>query len=296
MMMRILVLGKNGQLGWELIRTLGPLGQVVGLDLPDFDLSVPASVRQVIREIYPDIIFNAGAYTQVDRAESEPEIAMAVNGTSPGIIAETAHEIRAALIHYSTDYVFDGTKGSSYLESDAPQPLNVYGITKLAGEHAVSSTDAAFLVFRTSWVYSMRRESFVSKVLDWARQNRRLQLVSDQVSNPTWSRMLAEVSAQVLAESSADLYGWIRERHGIYHLAGDGAASRFEWGREILSLDPRKDEQVCQEILPALTSDFPSQAVRPLHSALNCELFISTFGLRLPDWRYALQLAMETSI
>ena len=296
MMMRILVLGKNGQLGWELIRTLGPLGQVIGMDLPDFDLSRPASVHQFIREIHPDIIFNASAYTQVDRAESEPEIAMAVNGISPGVIAETANEIRAALIHYSTDYVFDGTKDSSYLESDVPQPLNVYGKTKLAGELAVSSTNAAFLVFRTSWVYSMRRESFVSKVLGWARQNRTLHLVSDQVSNPTWSRMLAEISAQVLVKSSADLYGWVYEHRGVYHLAGDGAASRLEWAREILSLDPRKDEQICQEVIPALTTDFPSQAVRPLHSALNCELFTSTFGLRLPEWRHALQLAMETSI
>jgi len=291
--MRIVVLGKNGQLGWELLRTLGPLGQVAGLDLPEIDLSQPETACRTIRDICPDVIFNAAAYTQVDQAESHPEVAAAVNAVAPGIIAKTADEIGAALIHYSTDYVFDGKKGAAYTEGDTPNPLNVYGKTKLAGEQAVIQTGAAFLIFRTSWVYSLRGVSFVSKVLEWARQKRKLQLVSDQISNPTWARMLAEVSAQVLAKSSADVVSWVQERRGLYHLAGDGIASRLEWAQEILRLDPSAEEQFVQAIIPAQTSEFPSPAVRPLYSALNCDLFNTTFGLRLPDWRHALQLAME---
>ncbi len=296
--MQILLLGKVGQLGWELNRTLAPLGKVITLDFPELNLAQPEGLPEIIRSIQPEIIINATAYTAVDRAESEPELALAINGTAPGILAETALASQAALVHFSTDYVFDGTKGTPYLESDSPNPLNVYGRSKLAGEQAILQAGGSALVLRTSWVYSLRRDSFVTKVLGWARKNRQLSIVADQVSNPTWARMLAEITAQLLALSTAagkgtSLYEWFSGHRGIYHLAGNGFTSRLDWARAILSLDPHPEEQVVEEMIPARTSDFPSPAARPLFSALNCDRFTQAFGLRLPDWEDALQLAMQ---
>jgi len=291
--MRILLLGKYGQLGWELQRTLTPLGDILALDFPQIDLKQEGSLREPIHDSRPQVILNATAYTAVDQAESEPEIAQVINTHAPWTMAEQAKKIGAALIHYSTDYVFDGTKGSDYLEQDIPNPLNVYGQSKLAGERAIQEVDGSYLILRTSWVYSMRRDSFVTKVLEWSRTQTSLHIVHDQVSNPTWCRMLAEVTAQLLAMASKDVAGWMDERRGIYHLAGRGRASRFEWAQAILEMDPRREEQTVHEIQPALTSEFPTTAVRPLHSALNCDHFTDTFGLTLPDWREALNLAME---
>lgn len=290
---RILLLGKYGQLGWELHRTLCPLGEVIAKDFPEIDLTKGSELRQLVREVQPQVIVNATAYTAVDRAESEPERAMAINGEAPGILAEEALHLGAALIHYSTDYVFDGHKGQPYREEDAPNPLNMYGKSKLAGERAIESAGGAYMIFRTSWVYSLRRESFVTKVLEWARKQPTLRIVTDQVSNPTWCRMLAEASAQLLAMGGKDLINWLRERRGIYHLAGSGYASRFEWAQAILENDPQRQEQVARELLPARTSEFPTPAQRPLFSALDCGRFERTFGFSLPHWKIALRLAME---
>jgi dTDP-4-dehydrorhamnose reductase len=291
--MRILLLGKNGQLGWELQRALAPLGEITSLDYPEIDLTKLHTVCPAIREIRPAVVINATAYTQVDRAESEPHIPQIINGTAPGELAHCSATIGAAFIHFSTDYVFNGEKGQDYVESDSPSPLNVYGESKLAGERAVAAVGGAYLVLRTSWVYSLRRDSFVSKVLEWSRRNPDLRVVEDQVSNPTWARMLAETTAQLLAKGGDHIQGWMHERRGLYHLAGDGSASRLEWAKAILDLDPRREEQVCRAISPARTCEFPSPAARPLHSALNCDRFVSTFGLRLPHWREALKMAMD---
>src|SRR3990170_283154 len=291
--MHILLLGKYGQLGWELQRTLAPLGDLIALDFPEIDLKQEENLSQLIHNIRPQVIFNATAYTAVDRAESEPEIAKAINAHAPRVMAEEAKKMGAVLIHYSTDYVFDGTQGSDYLETDTPNPLNIYGQSKLAGERAIQEVGGSYLILRTSWVYSVRRNSFVTKVLEWSRTQTSLRIVSDQVSNPTWCRMLAEVTAQLLAMAGRDVVGWLDERRGIYHLAGSGRASRFEWAQAILEMDPRREEQIVQEVQPALTSEFPTPAIRPLHSALNCDHFIDTFGLTLPNWREALKLAME---
>ncbi|MCU0489197.1 MAG: dTDP-4-dehydrorhamnose reductase [Anaerolineales bacterium] len=296
--MQILLLGKVGQLGWELNRTLATLGKVITLDFPEVNLAHPEGLPEIIQSVQPEVIINATAYTAVDRAESEPELALAINGTAPGILAEAARTSRSALIHFSTDYVFDGVKSSPYLESDPPNPLSVYGSSKLAGEQAILQAGGAAMIFRTSWVYSLRRDSFVTKVLGWARKNRQLSIVADQVSNPTWARMLAEITAQLLATHSAagdscSLYEWFSEHRGIYHLAGSGFTSRLDWARAILSLDPHLEQQVVEELIPARTSDFPSPAERPLFSALNCDRFTQAFGLRLPDWQDALQLAMQ---
>jgi dTDP-4-dehydrorhamnose reductase len=284
----LLLLGNTGQLGWELNRTLQPLGIVVALDYPEVNMADATSIRKIVQECRPEVIVNATAYTAVDKAESEPELAKAVNGTGPGVLAEEARKLNAVLIHYSTDYVFDGTKGAPYVETDLPHPINVYGESKLAGEQAIQFIGGNYLIFRTAWVYSLRRDSFVSKVLRWAREYEILRMADDQISNPTWARMLAEVTAQVLARG----LGYLRERTGLHHLAGGGHASRYAWVKEILKLDPRKQEQRVKQLLPASTSDFPTPAQRPLFSALECQKFEQAFNLRLPVWDVALELAL----
>jgi dTDP-4-dehydrorhamnose reductase len=291
--LRILLIGKNGQLGWELQRTLACLGKLHTLDFPEIDLSKPEEIRAPLRALAPAVIVNAAAYTAVDRAEQEADLAQAVNAQAPQVLAEEARRLGAALIHYSTDYVFDGTKATPYLETDPVQPLNVYGQSKLDGEEAVQNSGCRHWIFRTSWVYSLRRDSFVTKVLGWGRAQKILRVVSDQVGSPTWSRMLAEVTALALGQGLGRLPAWFEETTGLYHLAGDGQASRLEFARAILELDPRRGEQTVSELQPALTSDFPTPARRPLFSALDCTRFKRTFGLSLTPWQAALALALD---
>ena len=292
-MKKILQIGTNGQVGWELLRTCSPLGELIGLDYPTVDLSDSAGLRELIRNTKPDIIINAAAYTNVDKAEIEPELARAINAIGPGVLAEEAKKINAVLIHYSTDYVFDGTKGSPYIETDVTNPLNIYGQTKLEGEEAIQSVGGAYLILRTSWVYSMRQGGFVTKVLQWAREQDTLRVVDDQISSPTWARKLAEATALVLAQGWDDPAGYISEKAGLYHLAGSGACSRYEWAQAILELDPKKSEQKVRQLLPAKSSQFPTPAERPLVSVLDSRKFAQIFGLRLPEWRESLQLAMD---
>lgn len=289
----ILLLGKFGQLGWELHRCFAPFGDLTAVDFPEIDLTDIESVDKLILDIRPNVIVNATAYTAVDRAEVEPELAMAINSSAPGRLAELALDMDIALIHYSTDYVFDGTKGTPYVETDRPNPLGMYGKSKHAGEIAIEEVGGAYLIFRTSWVYSLRRDSFVTKVLSWARQHESLRIVEDQISNPTWCRMLAEATAMLLTNAGINPAGWVKERCGLYHLAGSGYASRLEWARKILEFDPRSDEQIVEEIHPAQTNDFPSPTERPMFSALNCDRFSKTFGFQIPHWEDALKLAME---
>jgi dTDP-4-dehydrorhamnose reductase len=287
--MKILLLGNTGQLGWELERTLQPLGEVIALDYPAFDMADEASIRNAVQAHRPEMIINATAYTAVDRAEDEPELADAINGRGPGLLAEEAHKLKAFLVHFSTDYVFDGSKGSPYTEEDTPNPLNTYGRSKLHGEEAIQRVDGDYFIFRTSWVYSLRNQSgFVNKVLQWSRQQETLRIVDDQIGNPTWARMLAEMTAVILARGVE----YCRERKGLYHLAGGGYASRLEWAQEILRLDPHRSEQTARVIMPASTHDFPTPAQRPLFSALECTKLKSIFRLQLPDWKLSLHNAM----
>ncbi len=291
--MKVLLLGKTGQLGWELHRTLQPLGEMVALKYPEINMADTDSIRKAIRQHRPNIIVNATAYTAVDKAESESELAYAVNAAGPGALAEESLPLNALLIHFSTDYVFDGMKGKPYIETDTPNPLNMYGKSKLAGEQAIQSVGGVYLILRTAWVYSTSGDSFLGKVLQWARQNETLKIVSDQVSNPTWARMLAEITTLLIAKPGPDFAAYFHEKHGIYHLAGSGYTSRFEWAQHILENDPQQNEQTIRTLLPAFTQDFPTPAQRPLYSALDCTLFEKTFGLRLPEWKEALQLAMR---
>jgi len=294
--MRVLLLGKLGQLGWELHRSLSPLGELIAVDYPEIDLSQPDQILQLVRRVQPALIVNATAYTAVDRAESEPQVAMDINARAPGILAEEARTLGATLIHFSTDYVFNGTANRPYLETNPPSPLSVYGRSKLEGERAIQAAGGAYLILRTSWVYSLRRDSFVTKVLSWARQQETIKVVSDQVGNPTWARQLAEITAQLLAKSTGNPAGWLAERGGLYHLAGSGYASRLDWAEAVLRLDPRREEQVTRQVLPALTADFPTPARRPLFSALNCDHFTSVFSLCLPTWQDALALALDADV
>ena len=293
-MNKILLLGKYGQLGWELHRSLLPLGEVIAVDYPEINLLELDSLVSMIRQTRPGIIINATAYTAVDQAEIEQEVADAINGTAPGILAELAKQLKAAIIHYSTDYVFDGSKGMPYVETDTPNPLGIYGSSKLAGERAIEEIDPAYLTLRTSWVYSLRRGSFVTKVLSWARNQSELRIVDDQISNPTWCRALASATALLLARAGEKPTGWISERRGLYHLAGEGFASRLDWAKLILDFDPHKDQQIAAKVEAAKTLDYPTPAQRPLFSALNCEKFVETFSIQLPKWQDALALAMTS--
>jgi dTDP-4-dehydrorhamnose reductase len=292
--MRILLFGKNGQVGWELQRSLAPLGQVTALDYPEINFGEPDSLVSIVEEVEPRLIINAAAYTAVDRAESERDLSHAINAAAPGVLAEIACKQKAALIHYSTDYVFDGKKGSPYFETDTPNPLNVYGITKLQGEQAILNQGGSYLILRTSWVYSTRQGGFVNKVLQWSREQRVLRVVADQIGGPTWCRLLAEATAQIAAMASNEPHDWILDRKGLYHFAGSGSASRLEWAKAILESDPKLQEQIVEDIQPALTSEFPTPAERPLYAAMDCEKFTRVFGLRLPPWKVALKMALDS--
>lgn len=291
--MNIVLFGKNGQLGSEFQWSLPKLGNLTSLDYEDLDLCDIHALQQTLHGLKPDLIVNASAYTAVDRAETEQETAMKINALAPGAMAEWARGSGAALVHYSTDYVFDGGKGSPYVESDTANPLNMYGKSKLAGEENIQQAGGAYLIFRTSWVYSVRGTGFVNKVLEWARKNQTLKIVSDQVSNPTWARDLADAAVSVITTHRGNLQDIMKERRGLYHLAGGGYASRYEWAKEILTNDPNRTEQLVQTIEPVSSDAFPTPALRPLFSALDCSKFETTFNLRMPDWRKSLQEALR---
>ena len=291
--MKIVLFGKEGQLGWEFQRTLPVLGDVASWGREQVDFCDLDAIQKTLKESKPNLIVNASAYTDVDGAENETEAAMKINALAPGIMAEMARNLGAVLIHYSTDYVFDGKRHSPYTESDQTNPLNVYGKSKLIGEENIQQAGDAYLILRTSWVYSLRGNSFVNKVLGWARTNDLLRIVDDQIGNPTWARMLAETTNLLLGKNSVNLYETIRERRGVYHLAGHGYTSRYEWAKQILINDPEPSEQVVKTLQPARSEEFSTPAVRPLFSALDCTRFERIFGLRLPSWEGTLKLALS---
>ncbi len=288
--MKILLTGKNGQVGWELQRTLAPLGEVVAVDRQALDLANPDSIRSVIREVKPDLIVNPAAYTAVDKAESEPELAMAVNGIAPGIMAEEANKLGAAMIHYSTDYVFDGSKTSPYTEEDTPNPLNVYGKTKLAGEQAIQAVGVPHLILRTSWVYGMRGRNFLLTILRLAKERDELKIVDDQIGAPTWSRMIAEATAQILAQSVSPLPRYplpIAEVSGVYNLTAAGSTSWRGFTQAIV-----ENAHAGTRVTPIPTADYPLPAPRPLFSILSNDKLSRTFGMKLPPWEESLELCM----
>ncbi|MBS4095631.1 MAG: dTDP-4-dehydrorhamnose reductase [Sulfuricella sp.] len=283
--MKILVTGKNGQVGWELQRTLAPLGEAVAVDRATLDLRNPDSIRAVIREVKPHLIVNPAAYTAVDKAESEPDVAQAVNGVAPGIMAEEAKRLGAVLVHYSTDYVFDGSKPVAYVEDDPTCPLNVYGRTKLAGEDAVRAVGVPHLILRTSWVYGVRGKNFLLTILRLAKDRDELKIVADQIGAPTWSRLIAETTAQIVAQRVKGL----QELSGIYNFTAAGNTSWHGFASAIIE-SAGLDKQ--PRLLPIPTSEYPLPAARPKNSVLSNDKLRREFGVSMPDWRTGLELAM----
>jgi dTDP-4-dehydrorhamnose reductase len=292
--MKILLLGSNGQLGYEATRTLFCYGDLVAVDYPDIDFTKPDQVIKFIEEINPDLIYNAVAYTDVDRAEQEPEKAMLINCHTPGEIAKYCKKSNVPFIHFSTDYVFDGQKNDLYTEDDIPNPINVYGKSKFAGEQAIIDSQCIFVIFRTSWVYSMRAGGFVKKVINWAQNNEELRIVDDQIGNPTWARMLAILSTTFIRNSMNETLDQFEMKRGLYHLAGGGYTSRYEWTKSIINFLPKDIPVKVKKIIPAKSDEFPTPAMRPMFSALNCDKFEHTFSLRIPHWETSLHLMLES--
>ena len=281
----ILVTGATGQIGYEAVRQLAPLGKVVPLTRADLDLANPAAIRETIRALRPRVIVNAAAYTAVDRAESERELAATINADAPGVLADEARRGGALLVHYSTDYVFDGTKGAPYVETDRPAPLNVYGATKLAGEEAIKAAGGAYLILRTSWVYGARGTNFLRTMLRLARERQELRVVDDQVGAPTWSRWIAEATAEIVGPGLRRDGDFGNEVLGLYHLTAAGSTTWYEFARCILDGDPRREEQMCRNVVPISSAKYPTVARRPAYSVLDCTAIRERFGLALPDWR-----------
>jgi dTDP-4-dehydrorhamnose reductase len=296
--MRILLLGKNGQVGWELQRLLPSLGEVAAFDVPEVDFSRSGDLRAFVRGEKWDLIVNAAAYTAVDRAESEPDAAMAVNGVAPGILAEAAAGMGAGFVHYSTDYVFDGTKGAPYIEDDPPAPVNVYGKTKAEGDRRVQAASGSHLVLRTSWVYGARGSNFFLTVRRLARERQSLRIVDDQVGSPTWCRSLAESTVYVLAaigrEPGSSFAEKMADRKGLYNLSAEGETSWFDFAKAVLESDPSRSEYVARQVLPIRTEEYPTPARRPPCTVLSKEKIRRTFGLTIPSWREQLAGCVES--
>lgn len=289
--MRILLIGKDGQIGWELQKELAGLGELIATGKKELDLCDPARIRQTVREIKPGLIINAAAYTAVDKAEEEPDLAMAVNGTAPGILAEAAKKIGSAMIHYSTDYVFDGKIPSgAYQEEDKPNPLGVYGQTKLAGEQAIVKQRNPYIILRTSGVYGSRGKNFMRTILNLADEGKDLRIVNDQVSSPTWCGAIAKATRRIILSLVDPSEGQISENmnrvSGIYHLSCKGETSWYEFAKAIL--DYSKEAQPAK-MIPIPSSEYPTPAKRPARSVLANTKIARDLGIEMPLWEEALK-------
>ena len=291
---RIVVIGRNGQVGWELRHKLACHGQVIGFESPAIDLKNPDSLRTALRSADPAVIVNAAAYTAVDKAESEPDVATAINATAPGVLAEEAKRLGSILVHYSTDYVFDGTKQGEYVESDTPNPQNVYGKTKLAGDEAIQGSGCEYLILRTSWVYGARGNNFLLTMLRLARERTELRIVDDQTGTPTTSECIAQGTANILAQVIGPSGSGLCGRSGVYNLTNAGATTWFGFAQELLTRSAASMGTSLPKLIPVPTSEFPRPAVRPTNSRLSCLRLEETFGVRMPAWESALALVLET--
>ncbi len=275
---RFLLLGATGQVGHELRDPLSELGRVVAPERDDVDLAAPDTIRGAIRRVEPDIVVNAAAYTAVDRAEEEPDRAQAVNARAPGVLAEVTEEVGGWLVHYSTDYVFDGTNERPYVETDAPNPINAYGRTKRAGEEAIQAVDGRHLILRTSWVYSDRRSNFLKSMLRLADEHETLTVVDDQIGTPTWAGWIAEATGTILRDVfDREAAGDVR---GLYHLAASGQTSWYGFARAIFAQFGRDDVTV--EPIPS--EEYPTAADRPPYTVLDSSRARQTFDLAIPTW------------
>lgn len=305
--MKILITGKSGQVGAELAMLLLRLGDVVALDRAEMDLANPRQVREIINNQRPDAIVNAAAYTAVDLAEKEERQARTINSDAPALLAEEAKKIGALLVHYSTDYVFDGSKGSPYLETDPTNPKSVYGKTKLEGEQAISESGANFLIFRTAWVYGTRGRNFLLTILRLAAEREELRVVRDQIGAPTWSREIARGTAEVLAKAFWQSSGARMQMRGTYHMTAAGEASWYEFAQSILAeglqapkgipwieSSTKGRPLVAQRIIPISTAEYPTPASRPAYSVLSNAKLSKDFGVTLPTWSQQLREVFAT--
>ncbi len=290
----ILLTGVTGQVGFELQRALAPLGPVLALDRQSCDLSNGVALQQKVRELQPAIIVNPAAYTAVDKAESEPELAMAINGAAPGLLGQAAAEVDALVVHYSTDYVFDGSGTRPYAETDRPNPLSVYGRSKLAGEQALQASGARHLILRTSWVYGAFGGNFAKTMLRLAAEREQLKVVADQFGAPTSAALIADVTAQLLGHylrgAPADFPG------GLYHLAAGGETNWHEYAATVIAAARaagRPLKLAADGLLPIPSRDYPTPAPRPANSRLDTRHLRGTFGLELPDWRQGLAHVLQ---
>lgn len=284
-MPKILITGKNGQVGFELQRSLSVLGDVVAMGREECDLSNPESIRDIVRNICPDIIVNPAAYTAVDTAETDPDAAQAINATAAGILAEEAAKLGALIVHYSTDYVFDGRKEGHYVEADTPNPQSVYGQTKLAGELAVAAANPMHLIFRTSWVFGAYGGNFLKTILRLARERDALKIIADQYGAPTSAALLADATAQIVAQ-----YLHCKNKagfpYGLYHLVSQGETTWHGYASYVVESSRRRGQSFkVGEIAPIPTSEYPLPAPRPANSRLSTEKIRNTFGLQLPTWQ-----------
>lgn len=292
--MKILLTGGNGQVGWELIRALLPLGEVITTNRAQADLSDLDNLRRTVQKYSADVIVNAAAYTAVDKAETEESLAFLINAEALGVLAEEAKKTGALLVHYSTDYVFDGTKISAYAEDDVPNPVNIYGQSKLAGEKAVQATGADYLILRTSWVYAARGHNFLKTVLRLAAEREELNIVADQIGSPTWARLIAETTAHVIRQSMLERRSGGFDS-GLYHLTTAGETSWHGFAQTIVDIVRQQGNQALKNriINPIPTADYPLPAKRPANSLLATGRLERHFGLKMPVWDKALKLCME---
>jgi dTDP-4-dehydrorhamnose reductase len=293
--MKILLLGKNGQVGWELQRSLAPLGELVapGRNDPDLcgDLSNLEGLARTVQTVRPDVIVNAAAHTAVDRAESEPELAHTLNALAPGVLAQQAAKLGAWLVHYSTDYVFDGSGSRPWAETDTPAPLSVYGRTKLEGERLIQAACPQHLIFRTSWVYAARGGNFAKTMLRLVQERERLTVINDQFGAPTGAELIADITAHALRQCLRQ-----PQDAGLYHLAAGGETSWHGYANQVLALARLIDSAIkikAIEVAPVATSAFPTAARRPLNSRLDCQKLQTAFGLALPNWAHGVERMMR---
>jgi dTDP-4-dehydrorhamnose reductase len=292
---RILLLGATGQLGRELLVTLAPLGEITAAALDGsgairpLDLTDAAATRALIREIRPSLIVNAAAFTQVDQAERDPELAMAVNAALPGVLQEEANQLGAATVHYSTEYVFDGSGDRPWTETDAPAPLNAYGRSKLLGERNMAAAGGAFLILRTSWLFGRHGGNFVKTILQLAAERETLRVVDDQIGGPTSADYLAELTATILRESQGDFAGLLHERGGLFHACNAGFVSWCDFARTIVAEAIRAGLPLkATAVEPISSAEFPAVARRPQNSRLNCSRLRQEYRHSAPSWQEAL--------
>lgn len=295
--MNILVTGCNGQVGWELRRILQSLGDVTAIDVADLDLTDADTVRAYLRRQKPEILVNPAAYTAVDKAESELDLAMQINGIAPGVMAEEMARLGGLMVHYSTDYVFDGSKAAPWIETDAVGPLNAYGRTKLVGERAVQAAGGAHLIFRTSWVYGRRGGNFLLTMLRLARERDELRIVSDQHGAPTWCRSIAQGTLRAIQVCNANRArdAWPQEKSGLYHLTNGGETTWYGFTQAIVANAPELAERRRVKLTPIATAEYPLPARRPMHSTLSNAKFERVFGVRLEPWDVALAACLQSN-